>query len=213
MTLAKTSEVWSDSGGIVMNSSRDPLRPAKHVVVAALFLVLAGCRGQKPPARSANTSPAAQQSRDRMPARSGGVESRTPKVSDKDRAAIRDMGIHSPCALHAGDSQAERQETRSPTGQVESVVTTGSCAFNAECVRQQGTESPGDGDVEVECRDRACSCSLRSWSPAERTLSFSFQIDEVCSTADLAERLLRDVCMAGLISIHGGGGHGGRRDQ
>jgi hypothetical protein len=119
-------------------------------------------------------------------------------VSGSDRAAVRRFGITSPCVLHAGDSQAARHERTTSSGRVDRVVTTGTCSFNAECIRQQGKDFAGDGDVEVDCRDRSCSCRLRRWFPADASLSFSFAIDDVCSSTDMAERLLRDHCMAGL---------------
>ena len=171
-------------------------------VVVPVLCVLGACSGQRTPTKAVNTSASAKQTSE--PARVRPVSawkgSGPVRVSDENRAAIEQMGIKSPCVLHAVDSRAERKETRAATGQVESLVTTGNCSFNAECVRQQGKDSVGDGDVEVECRDRACSCSLRSWVPSEKSLSFSFQVDGVCSTADMAERLLKAVCMAGLPS-------------
>jgi len=123
------------------------------------------------------------------------------------------FGITSPCVLHAGDSQAERRERITPSGQVQMVVATGTCSFNAECVREQGRESEGDGDVELDCHDRSCSCSLRRWSPPEKTMSFSFQIGEICATADMAEQLLRDHCMPGLTVSGTERTTRGRRDQ
>ena len=168
-----------------------------HALVASLLCVLGGCeKATAPPVvdsrqveRTQAGSPSSLSVADRT---------QTAGASGGDRARVARFGITSPCVLHAGDSQATRHEQIASSGRVDSVVTTGTCSFNAECIRQQGRNFAGDGDVELDCRGRSCSCSLRRWFPSDASLSFSFAIEEVCSTTDLAERLLRDHCMAGL---------------
>lgn len=181
-------------------------------VLATLVLhVLVGCATRRSSEPKADALPSGQSIAVPKPSTppTGG-----PTIpSEKDRKAVAEFGITSPCVLHAGDSQAERQERTTASGRTELVVSTGSCSFNAECIREQGKDFSGDGDVELDCRDRSCSCSYRRWAPAERALSFSFHVTDICSTADMAERLIRDVCMAGLKSVETSERTDGRRDQ
>jgi len=182
--------------------------------VAALLCVWVGCASRKTAPTGASAAPAVEKTY-ADPTRSVSAPGGTGTIEDSKNGggAIPRFGITSPCVLHAGDSQAERRERITPSRHPEMVVTTGTCSFNAECIREQGRDFEGDGDVELDCHDRSCSCSLRRWSPSNKTMSFSFQIDEICSTADMAERLIRDHCMVGLKVNGMEGATSGRRDQ
>jgi len=178
------------------------------------LVVLAACARRPATVRSANSSsPLRPEPKASSPSGNGFPTPAGRNVAPIDRAGIAQVGITSPCVLHAGDSDAKRIQKVMSTGGLEMVVTAGSCSFNAECLQQQGKDVAGDGNVELDCRDRSCSCSYRRWSPAEKLFSFAFSIEEICSTADMAERLLRDACLVGLKVDSGSGGTDGRRHQ
>jgi hypothetical protein len=106
--------------------------------------------------------------------------------------------ITAPCVLHAGDSRRHRREVLEPKGKVGSVVETARCSFNAECIWIQGRASPGDGNVELDCVERRCTCRRTPLSASARAPTIRFQLDVPCGTEDQAERLLIERCMAGL---------------
>jgi hypothetical protein len=136
------------------------------------------------------------------------------KTIDGPRNSTHRVGITSPCVLHAGDSHTHRRERLTPSGAGGIVAATAECSFDAECVRQEGTPSAGDGFVTVDCREQTCSCSFRSWTPSEKSFAFSFQLASPCSTMEMAEQLLKDRCMAGLaLKTHDAGDGDGRRGQ
>lgn len=110
----------------------------------------------------------------------------------------RRVGILSPCVLHAGDSHSHRRERLGPSGAGGLMATSAECSFNAECVKQQGRRSPGDGSVELDCRDRDCSCSFTSGSSPRNSFKSTFRLATPCDTADMAEHLLRTRCLAGM---------------
>ena len=71
------------------------------------------------------------------------------------------------------------------------------CSYNAECVAEQGVESPGDGFVELECRTGdECSCRIEASAPASPAVTFSFQAS--CKTLEESKRLMLDHCMRGM---------------
>ena len=106
--------------------------------------------------------------------------------------------ITAPCVLHAGDIHIHRREIMKPNGKPGEMTGTASCSLNAECVWVQGQPSPGDGDVEVECTDRRCTCRRTLLSSRARPSAFAFESDVPCSTTEQAERLLIEHCMKGL---------------
>jgi hypothetical protein len=106
--------------------------------------------------------------------------------------------ITAPCVLHAGDSRRHRREVLKPTGKVGSVVESARCSFNAECIWIQGAASPGDGNVELDCVERRCTCRRTLLSASMTTSTIAFQSEVPCGTADQAERLLIERCMTGL---------------
>ena len=163
------------------------------VMATVLLGVLTACSKRRTAPLPADSTPPSTVS---GPSEGGVVAPAAHEISAEDRARTAQFGIRSPCVLHAGDSEATHSQKVTPNGGM--VVTAGSCSFNAECIRQQGKDFAGDGDVELECRDRSCSCSYRRWSPGEKSFSFSFRVEEICSTADMAERLLRNDCLVGL---------------
>jgi len=179
-----------------------------------LLFVASGCANGKTGSKQAVALPAIERAATGSTGAASAPDTTgTAKDSSDSRGAVTRFGITSPCVLHAGDSQADRRERVTPSGHAQTVVTSGTCSFNAEGVREQGRDFAGDGDVDLDCHDRSCSCSLRRWSPSDKTMSFSFQIDEICSTADMAERLLRDRCMFGLKVAGTERATSGRRDQ
>ena len=185
-----------------------------RMMATVSLVVLAACARRPATVRPANSpSPLRPEPTGSSLSESGVPTPAGRNVAPKDRAAIAQFGITSTCVLHAGESDAKRIQKVMPTGGLEMVVTAGSCSFNAECLQQQGKDVAGDGSVELDCRDRSCSCSYRRWSPAEKSFSFAFSIEEICSTADMAERLLRDACLVGLKVDSGSGGADGRRHQ
>jgi hypothetical protein len=68
-----------------------------------------------------------------------------------------------------------------------------SCYYNAECIRQHGVATPGDGTVTIHCEDHACLCRVEFLPPAASVHEFSF--DATCETNEQAEQLLKDRCI------------------
>jgi len=106
--------------------------------------------------------------------------------------------ITAPCVLHAGDSRRHRREVLKPKGKGGSVVESDRCSFNAECIWIQGVASPGDGNVELDCVARRCTCRRTLLSASMTASTIAFQSEVPCGTADQAERLLIERCMTGL---------------
>lgn len=104
--------------------------------------------------------------------------------------------VLSNCVLHAGEAATASRTDVTPEGQdtvnIESV-----CSYNAECVAEQGVETPGDGFVELECRaDGECSCRVEPSAPASSAVTFSFRAS--CQTLEESERLMLDHCLKGM---------------
>lgn len=64
------------------------------------------------------------------------------------------------------------------------------CWFEADCVREQGRDNPGDAMVSIECRGRHCACTFEPLSPRRRTIKFSFEAEDPCDDARLKSLLL-----------------------
>jgi hypothetical protein len=109
-----------------------------------------------------------------------------------------DSEITAPCVLHAGGSRRHHREVLKPKGKVGTVVESARCSFNAECIWIQGKASPGDGNVELDCVERRCTCRRRLLSGSAVGSTFAFESDLPCATADQAERLLIERCMTGM---------------
>jgi hypothetical protein len=109
-----------------------------------------------------------------------------------------DSGITAPCILHAGDSHSHRREVLGPGGKVGQTTSKADCSFNAECVREQGKSSPGDGDVSVDCVDRRCTCTRRPLSRSVPPTVFTFELETPCSSTDVAQQVLQERCMKGM---------------
>jgi len=106
--------------------------------------------------------------------------------------------ITAPCVLHAGDSHRHRREVLGPKGKPGAVTSKADCSFNAECIWEQGKASKGDGNVEVECAERRCTCTRTLLSRSAPATVFTFDLDTPCSTTDEAQRLLQERCMKGM---------------
>ena len=132
----------------------------------------------------------------------------SPRSTDAQSAEVASAGsipdggsatdITAPCVLHAGDSRRHRREVLNPKGKVGSVVKSARCSFNAECIWVQGKASAGDGNVELDCIKRRCTCRRTLLSASVPASTIAFQSEVPCGTADQAERLLIERCMTGL---------------
>jgi hypothetical protein len=106
--------------------------------------------------------------------------------------------ITAPCVLHAGDSHRHRREVLGTRGKPGAVTSKADCSFNAECVWEQGKASQGDGNAEVDCVERRCTCTRTLLSGSAPATVFTFDLKTPCSTADEAQRLLQERCMKGM---------------
>lgn len=96
--------------------------------------------------------------------------------------------------MHAGVTEVETTERGGPGGKkIEPTERKSSCYYNAECVRQHGTVTEGDGIVRIHCEDRACVCRIEFMPPRESVHEFSFEA--TCETNEQAEQLLKDRCI------------------
>jgi hypothetical protein len=103
------------------------------------------------------------------------------------------------CVLHAGRAQANEHEVRGPGGVPQPTTQTGSCTFNAECIREPGQENAGDGFVELSCESNDCSCKLEPrGSATNAAIEFAFTTETACASTDRAKQLLLTHCMVGM---------------
>jgi hypothetical protein len=110
----------------------------------------------------------------------------------------RSPTISSPCVLHAGESRKRKREVIGAVPKSEPTSFNASCSFNAECIRQHGVTSPGDGFVDLECSNKNCSCVRRLLSPSVEPTTTTFELEVPCATTETAQRLIRERCMVGL---------------
>ena len=100
------------------------------------------------------------------------------------------------CVLHAGGGSRSTKKTKLGDGGF-SESTHASCYYGAECVQHPGNAQAGDGFAGLKCEDSHCTCTLRSATTEEKEEE-SFDLDEICGSADLAKKLLIERCMKGM---------------
>lgn len=105
-----------------------------------------------------------------------------------------DPAVLPKCVMHAGVTEVETTERGGPGGKkIGSTEHKSSCYYNAECVREHGVLTAGDGIVRIHCEGRACVCRIEFMPPRESVHEFSFEA--ACETNEQAEQLLRDRCI------------------
>jgi hypothetical protein len=72
----------------------------------------------------------------------------------------------------------------------------GSCRYDAECTRVSGRSAQGDGVVSVFCDENQCSCVIEPFG-AQKIVE-PFALDQPCTDAKTAKRLLVERCMKNL---------------
>lgn len=113
------------------------------------------------------------------------------------------------CVLHSGSARRSGRRVKLVDGGVRNLPPTDlACAFDAECIRHDTSARAAGGDdgfASLQCDGRECVCSLERLrdqgpSPDGRTERYeeSFELAEGCGDADLARRLLEEICMRGM---------------
>ena len=164
-------------------------------------LLVSGCRGRKGQEQGSSAiARNADGSTELVVAVSRADAASRATVDSSDRHADAGPGaeITAPCVLHAGDSHRHRREVLGPKGKPGAVTSKADCSFNAECIWEQGKASKGDGNVEVACAERRCTCTRTLLSRSAAATVFTFDLDTPCSTTDEAQRLLQERCMKGM---------------
>jgi hypothetical protein len=67
--------------------------------------------------------------------------------------------------------------------------------MDAECVERQGVATPGDRNVEIECRNRTCTCKVQPLAPRAPPTRFRFTIDDPCASTERVQSLLLERCV------------------
>jgi len=93
------------------------------------------------------------------------------------------------CLMHAGGGRSRR----------EAGVMRVRCHQNAECtaVPGSGMLEPTDGFIDMACDGSACECAVEGGAEGSERHVTAFTIDGVCATADRAQSLFAEYCMAG----------------
>jgi hypothetical protein len=104
--------------------------------------------------------------------------------------------VFSGCVLHAGESSAKGQREKLPGGQLGAA--TGSCSYDAECIRERGKSYPGDGLVSLECEAQRCTCTLEPLEPKGKPIVFEVTLDGPCTSTTQARDLIVARCMVGM---------------
>lgn len=101
--------------------------------------------------------------------------------------------VLSECVLHAGGGNRHSSKVKVGDGSV-TETKSGSCYYGAECVRMPGNAQPGDGFVGVKCEGTHCTCTITS-ATDDRKTEESFDIEDLCTSGDIAKSLLIERCM------------------
>jgi len=159
----------------------------RFFVVACIFALFAACGERKEPV-VAETNPMPP------PPASTSTPSPTPSPSPPTPTAQK---LHfEVCVMNAGGAKASATKSKVNDAAVVETKHT-ECHYGAECVRQPGNAQPGDGFVGLSCTDKHCTCTRRE-AIGPRKEDESFDLEELCGSAELAKRLLIERCMAGM---------------
>ena len=119
---------------------------------------------------------------------------RTTGESETSAPRKDDGVVSSPCTLHAGEVETKTRRWRSADGELSPPESDAECAYNAECTKERGVSTPGDGSIALRCRSGTCVCVIEVFEPAASKREFSFEAE--CTSGDQARELLSTRCMA-----------------
>jgi hypothetical protein len=97
------------------------------------------------------------------------------------------------CVLDVGGGRKGERTEISKDGVLRIVHEVTRCWLEADCIREQGRNTPGDATVSIDCRGKHCVCTFESFMPAKR-IKFSFDVEEPCDDMHL-KSLLLDRCV------------------
>jgi hypothetical protein len=98
------------------------------------------------------------------------------------------------CIPSAGNSQKDTTRWKLPKGAPKTTSQSSSCSLVAECIEARGRSMPGDGDLSIDCKGKACVCRFEAHEPNVRPTTLRFKNDDPCG-GDHIEALLLDTCM------------------
>jgi hypothetical protein len=175
----------------------------KPSVVSRLGFLVAlqalGCTAQKPSAHQFEPARATQEPAvARVDTEPAAPSSSVDGARGENGPSGADRPIFSGCVVHAGESRVTTHRTKRPGGVLSPPDSSSSCAMNAECIQRHGEATPGDGLVAIECKGKACICTLEPLTPAAKAKKFRVELDAPCATTERARVLLIEQCMRGM---------------
>ena len=102
------------------------------------------------------------------------------------------------CVVHTGDIRQSSTTRSKPAGEaLEPAERSSACSMDAECIQKQGTATPGDRNVAIDCKGKTCTCTQEQLVPRIPRRKFRFAVDAPCASMDRVQSLLLDRCLQG----------------
>ena len=80
-------------------------------------------------------------------------------------------------------------------GAFEPAERSSACSMDAECIQKQGTATPGDRNVAIDCKGKTCTCTQEQLMPRMPRRKFRFAVDAPCASMERVQSLLLDHCV------------------
>ena len=121
----------------------------------------------------------------------------TPGAPPDGRPPLHERPPSAGCVVHTGDIRQSTTRIKRPGGALEPAESSNACSMDAECVRRQGTATPGDRNVAINCKGKTCTCTQEQLVPRLPPKKFRFAVEAPCASMDRMQSLLLDRCVQG----------------
>ena len=165
--------------------------------VGLVLLAMLACGGEPrhPPGPQIHDKPGDAATADlRLPARPPAIDAGAPPSG---HPPLQERPPSAGCVVHAGDIRQSTTRSKPPGGALEAAKSSSACSMDAECVQRQGTATPGDRNVAIDCKGRMCTCTQEQLVPRIPRRKFRFAVDAPCATMERVQSLLLDRCAQG----------------
>lgn len=101
----------------------------------------------------------------------------------------------SDCVVDEGETVRGSRTETDANGKSRSVRKQSHCSLSANCIREQGRETPGDAAVAIDCKGGRCVCVFELFAPHRKRIKFDVTAEDPCEGDDGLKRLLFEHCL------------------